>query len=152
MQDWCSHRKTPIESRVCLRATAGASTKTSTRHSLQSIDRLPRKHTADPPTLEYPTRQCGDCSYSAYKTDGAAALCLLSFFPLAARGERRKGNRGVRAPVCRLSMNNPPTAVGGIHGVFPQSLTSVVFSLGLNDIRFFHTNHLDDAATKRRHL
>ncbi len=49
-------------------------------------------------------------------------LFLLSFSPLAPRGREGVGKRGsLGAPLCRLGLNHPPTAVGGIPGVFTVS-------------------------------
>ena len=61
-----------------------------------------------------------DCSGAAYKT-AARPLGFGYLSPLAPRGER-EGKPGISgAPLCRLELNDPPTAVGGIPGVFAQS-------------------------------
>jgi hypothetical protein len=58
-------------------------------------------------------------------------------FPLSSlpRGARERGitktGGGAGRLCCRPYLNNPPTAVGGIPGVFAQSLPWVVFALPL---------------------
>jgi len=49
-------------------------------------------------------------------TEAARPLGFGYLSPLASRGER-EGKTGISdAPLCRLGLNNPPTAVGGIPG------------------------------------
>src|SRR6266852_1069475 len=66
-----------------------------------------------------------NCSGAAYKMAARPpGLVVLSLSPRSARGERKNGNPG--CPSCRPGLNNPPTAVGGIPGVFIQSQPSRV--------------------------
>ena len=44
----------------------------------------------------------------------AAAIVSSPSFPSLREGKEGKENGESGAPVCRLSMNNPPTSVGGI--------------------------------------
>ena len=64
------------------------------------------------------------------RADRPFVLCF-SLSPRAAKGERRRGNRNptVRSR-CRLGLNNPPTAVGGIRG---STRALFVCRQGLND-------------------
>ena len=65
-----------------------------------------------------------DRSAAAYKESRRPSLfCYIS---LPSRSEGREGKRKILGvPLCRLGLNDPPTAVGGIAGLFAQSLQLV---------------------------
>ena len=65
-------------------------------------------------TPEYPTLPCGDCSRTAYKTDGLRLFVFSPSFSSLREEKEGEENGESGAPVCRLSLNNPPTSVGGI--------------------------------------
>ena len=52
----------------------------------------------------------------SYPTYNKGCVCSLAFFLLPSRGEgdKKEGSGISRAPLGRLCLNNPPTAVGGI--------------------------------------
>src|SRR2546425_12046074 len=79
-------------------------------------------------TPEYPTRAVWGLFRYGLRDGQAAALCfcLHSLSPLAQRGERRE-TENPGCALCRLGLNHPPTAVGGIAGLFAQSLPWVGF-------------------------
>ena len=64
---------------------------------------------------EYHPRQWVDSSSPAYTGSNPGIPVSLSFSPLAARGERRKKQRGARGSLDRLGLNDPHTAVWGIY-------------------------------------
>ena len=59
-----------------------------------------------------------DYSGTAYKSDGPPLFVSSPSFPSRSEGKEGEENVESGAPVGRLSMNNPPTAVGGISGFF----------------------------------
>ena len=73
--------------------------------------------------FEYHPRQWVDCSSLAYEGSRPPPSVLFTSSPRAARGGR-KGKTGIPgAPLCRLYLNNPPTAVGGISEFLRRALT-----------------------------
>jgi hypothetical protein len=75
---------------------------------------------------EYHPRQWVDGSSLAYKETGRDFVLYLS--PLAA-GEGREGKLGIPGGLlCRLALNHPPTAVGGIPEVFTRSRDEVGYA------------------------
>ena len=59
-----------------------------------------------------------------------AVRCFFFLFPSLREGKEEEENGESGAPVCRLSLNNPPTAVGGISD-FSHSLLKPMVSTTL---------------------
>ena len=55
-----------------------------------------------------------DYSGTAYKSDGPPLFVSSPSFPSRSEGKEGEENGESGAPVCRLSLNNPHTAVWGI--------------------------------------